>query len=151
MVRIKERLNAKIKGSGLLMVMILVFFLITFIVTVGEFYRIHIMQQEIEIHLQRAINCSVEYAMGEITNLNVGVAKTKFYKFIRDDMGLDSNNRKYKDGKLVYRLEFVSVNGTSNPAVFNVKGYASARSLFSFLTGNIEIPFDISSTNFRTD
>ena len=136
MVRIKERLNAKKKGSGLLMVMILVFFLITFIVTVGEFYRIHIMQQEIEIHLQRAINCSVEYAMGDsyrqdkITNLNVGVAKTKFYKFIRDDMGLDSNNRKYKDGKLVYRLEFVSVNGTSNPAVFNVKGYASARSLF---------------------
>ena len=157
MVRIKERLNAKKKGSGLLMVMILVFFLITFIVTVGEFYRIHIMQQEIEIHLQRAINCSVAYAMGDsyrqdkITNLNVGVAKTKFYKFIRDDMGLDSNNRKYKDGKLVYRLEFVSVNGTSNPAVFNVKGYASARSLFSFLTGNIEIPFDISSTNFRTD
>ena len=149
MVRIKERLNAKKNGSGLLMVMILVFFLITFIV--------HIMQQEIEIHLQRAINCSVEYAMGDsyrqdkITNLNVGVAKTKFYKFIRDDMGLDSNNRKYKDGKLVYRLEFVSVNGTSNPAVFNVKGYASARSLFSFLTGNIEIPFDISSTNFRTD
>ena len=142
MVRIKERLNAKKNGSGLLMVMILVFFLITFIVTVGEFYRIHIMQQEIEIHLQRAINCSV---------LNVGVAKTKFYKFIRDDMGLDSNNRKYKDGKLVYTLEFVSVNGTSNPAVFNVKGYASARSLFSFLTGNIEIPFDISSTNFRTD
>lgn len=46
-----------------------------------------------------------------------------------------------KTGKLVYRLEFVSVNGTSNPAVFNVKGYASARSLFSFLTGNIEIPF----------
>ena len=138
MVRIKERLNAKKNGSGLLMVMILVFFLITFIVTVGEFYRIHIMQQEIEIHLQRAINCSVEYAMGDsyrqdkITNLNVGVAKTKFYKFIRDDMGLDSNNRKYKDGKLVYTLEFVSVNGTSNPAVFNVKGYASARSLFSF-------------------
>ena len=140
MVRIKERLNAKKNGSGLLMVMILVFFLITFIVTVGEFYRIHIMQQEIEMHLQRTVNCA-----------NVGVAKTKFYKFIRDDMGLDSNNRKYKDGKLVYTLEFVSVNGTSNPAVFNVKGYASARSLFSFLTGNIEIPFDISSTNFRTD
>ena len=133
MVRIKERLNAKKNGSGLLMVMILVFFLITFIVTVGEFYRIHIMQQEIEIHLQRAINCSVEYAMGDS---------------YRQDK---SNNRKYKDGKLVYRLEFVSVNGTSNPAVFNVKGYASARSLFSFLTGNIEIPFDISSTNFRTD
>ena len=39
MVRIKERLNAKKNGSGLLMVMILVFFLITFIVTVGEFLQ----------------------------------------------------------------------------------------------------------------
>ena len=157
MVRIKERLNAKKKGSGLLMVMILVFFLITFIVTVGEFYRIHIMQQEIEMHLQRTVNCAVEYAMGDsyrqdkIVNLNVGLAKNKFYKFLGDDMGLDSYNRKYKNDKLIYSLKFTSVNGTSNPAVFTVKGYATARSLFSFLTGNIEIPFDISSTNFRTD
>lgn len=147
----------KKKCSATILTMILVFFMITFIVTIGEFYRIHLLQQDIEYQLQRSVNCAVEYAMGDsyrqdkITNLNVGVAKTKFYKFIRDDMGLDSNNRKYKDGKLVYTLEFVSVNGTSNPAVFNVKGYASARSLFSFLTGNIEIPFDISSTNFRTD
>ena len=157
MVRIKERLNAKKNGSGLLMVMILVFFLITFIVTVGEFYRIHIMQQEIEMHLQRTVNCAVEYAMGDsyrqdkIVNLNVGLAKNKFYKFLGDDMGLDSYNRKYKNDKLIYSLKFTSVNGTSNPAVFTVKGYATARSLFSFLTGNIEIPFNISSTNFRMD
>ena len=102
--------------------------------TVGEFYRIHIMQQEIgnsfcnERSTARLNMRWCSYRQDKITNLNVGVAKTKFYKFIRDDMGLDSNNRKYKDGKLVYTLEFVSVNGTSNPAVFNVKGYASARS-----------------------
>lgn len=77
--------------------------------------------------------------------------KNKFYKFLGDDMGLDSYNRKYRDGKFIYRLNFTSVNGTSNPAVFTVKGYATARSLFSFLIGEIEIPFNISSTNFRMD
>ena len=157
MVKIKERLCKRKKGSGLLLVMILVFFMITFIVTVGEFYRVHIMQHEIEMHLQRTVNCAVEYAMGDsyrqdkIVNLNVGLAKNKFYKFLGDDMGLDSYNRKYKNDKLIYSLKFTSVNGTSNPAVFTVKGYATARSLFSFLTGNIEIPFNISSTNFRMD
>ena len=134
MVKIKERLCKRKKGSGLLLVMILVFFLITFIVTVREFYRVHIMQQEIEMHLQRTVNCAVEYAMGDsyrqdkIVNLNVGLAKNK-----------------------IYSLKFTRVNGKSNPAVFTVKGYATARSLFSFLTGNIEIPFNISSTNFRMD
>ena len=153
MIKLKEKLAKKKKGSGLLLVMILVFFMITFIVTVGEFYRVHIMQQEIEMHLQRTVNCAVEYAMGDsyrqdkIVNLNVGLAKNKFYKFLGDDMGLDSYNRKYRDGKFIYRLNFTSVNGTSNPAVFTVKGYATARSLFSFLIGEIEIPFNISSTN----
>lgn len=39
------------------------------------------MQQEIEMHLQRTVNCAVEYAMGDsyrqdkIVNLNVGLAK----------------------------------------------------------------------------
>ena len=98
MIKLKEKLAKKKKGSGLLLVMILVFFMITFIVTVGEFYRVHIMQQEIEMHLQRTVNCAVEYAMGDsyrqdkIVNLNVGLAKNKFYKFLGDDMGLDTEN-----------------------------------------------------------
>lgn len=154
---IKKILYRKKNGSGLLFVMILVFFLITFIVTVGEFYRIHIIQQEVEYNLQRTVNCAVEYAMGDsyrqdkIVNLNVELAKKTFYNFLKDDMGLDSENRKYKRGKLIYTLKFNEINGNSNIAVFTVKGTASARSLFSFLTGNVEIPFNISSTNFRTD
>lgn len=62
---IKKILYRKKNGSGLLFVMILVFFLITFIVTVGEFYRIHIIQQEVEYNLQRTVNCVVEYAIGD--------------------------------------------------------------------------------------
>lgn len=157
LTELKEKLKTAKKGSGLIMIMILVFFMITFIVTVGEFYRIHILQQDIETHLQRTVNCAVEYAMGDsyrqdkITNLNVGLARNKFYRFLVDDMGLDSYNRKYRGGECIYTLYFSSVSGTSNPAVFTVKGYARAKSLFAFLVGEIEIPFSISSTNFRTD
>ena len=157
MKTLRNRLVKAKKGSGLILVMILVFFLVTFIVTVGEFYRIHIMQQDIDMHLQRTVNCAVEYAMGDsyrqdkIINLDVGLARSKFYSFLGSDLGLDGHNRKYRGGECIYTLYFTSVNGTSNPAVFTVKGYAKARSLFTFLVGEIEIPFEISSTNFRTD
>ena len=149
-------LNKK-KCSGTILTMILMFFLITFAVTVGEFYRVHLLQQEIEYQLQRSVNCAVEFSMGDsyrqdkIVNLDVGLAKREFYKYLSDDVGLDASHRKYQDGKLKYRLYFTSVGGTSNPAVLTVKGRAEADSLFTFLTGKIKISFSISSTNYRVD
>lgn len=153
----KSGFTGKKKCSGTIMTMILVFFLMLFIVTVGEFYRIHLLQQDIEYQLQRSVNCAVEFAMGDsyrqdkITNLNVSLAKKEFYKYLSEDVGLDSSHRKYKNGKLNYKLYFSGVDGTSNPAVLKVKGRAEADSLFAFLTGKIRIPFEISSTNFRVD
>lgn len=152
------KLHSKRKCSGTILTMIMVFFMITFIVTVGEFYRIHILQQDIEYLLQRSVNCAVEFAMGDsyrqdkIVNLNVALAKKEFYKYLSEDAGLDSSFRKFKDGKMTYRLYFSSVAGSSNPAELTVKGRAEADSLFAFLTGaKIKIPFNISSTNYRVD
>jgi len=145
------------KGSGIILTMILVFIVITFSAIIAEFYRIYILQQEIEYQLQRSVNCAVEYAMGDsyrqdkIINLDITVAKTEFYKYLITDVGLDSNNRKFKSGKLVYTLYFTIVGGTPNPARFTVQGKLKAKSIFAFLVGEIEIPFKISSTNFRID
>lgn len=155
----KQKLNClnKKKCSGTILTMILVFFMVTFIVTIGEFYRIHLLQQDVEYQLQRSVNCAVEFSMGDsyrqdkIVNLNVTLAKREFYKYLSEDVGLDSNHRKYQDGKLQYRLYFTSVGGTRNPAVLTVEGRVEADSLFSFLSGNIKIPFRISSTNYRVD
>jgi len=147
----------KKKCSGTILTMILVFFIITFAVTIGEFYRIHLLQQDIEYQLQRSVNCAVEFAMGDsyradkIINLDVVTAKREFYTYLREDVGLDLSHRKYKDGRLKYRLYFNQVDGTSNPAVLTVKGEAEADSLFTFLIGKIRIPFNISSTNYRVD
>lgn len=154
---IRSALLNKKKCSGTILTMILVFFLITFIVTIGEFYRIHLLQQEVEYQLQRSVNCAVEYSMGDsyrqdkIINLNVALAKSEFYKYLVEDVGLDSSHRKYEGGKLKYKLYFSSVSGTSNPAVLMVKGRVEADSLFAFLSGKIKIPFEISSTNYRLD
>lgn len=154
---IKSALINKKRCSGTILTMILVFFLITFIVTIGEFYRIHLLQQDVEYQLQRSVNCAVEFSMGDsyrqdkIINLDVNLAKREFYKYLIEDVGLDSSHRKYKDGALKYRLYFTSVGGTSNPAVFTVTGRAEADSLFTFLSGKIKIPFSISSTNYRVD
>lgn len=150
-------INKRKNGGGLILTMILVFVIITFVVMIGEFYRIHILQQDIEYQLQRTVNCAVEYAMGDsyrqdkIINLNITTARQEFFTYLGEDVGLDSYNRKYKDGRLVYALYFSSIGGTSNPAEFTVKGYAEANSVFSFLAGKISIPFEISSTNFRTE
>ena len=152
-----KRKYVKKECDGILLTMIIVFVVVTLSVTVGEFYRIHLLQQDIEYQLQRTVNCAVEYSMGDsyrqdkIVNLDVSEAKREFYTYLQDDVGLDSRHRKYKDGKLTYRLYFSSVDGTSNPAVLTVKGEAEATSLFSFLTGGISITFEISSTNYRVD
>lgn len=152
-----ERVNYKKCAEVNILIMIIAFVLIMLTVTVGEFFRIHMLQQDIEYQLQRSVNCAVEYAMGDsyrqdkITNLDVATAESEFYTYLLDDVGLDSLHRKYKDGNLVYRLHFTDVSGTSSPAEFTVKGYANAKSIFSFLTNDIKIPFKISSTNFRVD
>ena len=102
----KSALLNKKKCSGTILTMILVFFLITFIVTIGEFYRIHLLQQDVEYQLQRSVNCAVEFSMGDsyrqdkIINLDVNLAKREFYKYLSKDVGLDSSHRKYQDGKL---------------------------------------------------
>ncbi len=148
----------KRKCSGTILIMIMVFFMVTFCVTVGEFYRIHILQQDIEYQLQRSVNCAVEFAMGDsyrqdkITNLDVALAKKEFYQYLSEDVGLDSSFRKYKNGKMTYRLYFSTITGNSQPAELTVAGRAEADSLFTFLTGaKIKIPFEISSTNYRVD
>ena len=150
-------ISHKKQCGGLILTMIIVFVVVTFSAVIGEFYRIYILQQDIEYQLQRSVNCAVEFAMGDsyrqdkVVNLDVTLAKSEFYKHLESDIGLDGYNRKYKNGKLMYKLSFSNVSGTSNPSIFTVQGTAEANSIFSFLAGTIKIPFKISSTNFRVD
>ena len=87
-----KRKYVKKECDGILLTMIIVFVVVTLSVTVGEFYRIHLLQQDIEYQLQRTVNCAVEYSMGDsyrqdkIVNLDVGEAKREFYTYLQDDV-----------------------------------------------------------------
>lgn len=145
------------RGDGLILTMLLVFVVLSLICVVGQYMQMYLFQQKIEYELQRAVNCAVEYAMGDsyrqdkIGYLNVQTAKQEFEKYIREDMGLDSLNRKYQSGKFAYSLQFQLINGTAQPPEFTVIGTAKSKAMFPFLIGEIVIPFRIKSTNFRTD
>ncbi len=145
------------RGDGIVLTMILVFVILSLICVIGQYMQMYLFQQKIEYELQRAVNCAVEYAMGDsyrqdkIGYLNVQTAKQEFEKYLREDMGLDSANRKYQNGKLNYSLYFQRINGTAEPPEFSVKGIAASKAMFSFLIGDISISFQVKSTNFRTD
>ena len=154
---LKQIFATKKYGEGTLLTMIIVFVIVSMTVTVGEYFRIHMLQQDIEYQLQRSVNCAVEYAMGDsyrqdrIINLDVNEARTQFTRYITEDTGLDSQLRKIKGTREEYKLNIDTMTGTSNPAIFTVSGTAEADTLFSFLIGKIVIPFEISSTNYRLD
>lgn len=145
------------RGDGIILTMMLVFVVLSLVCVIGQYMQMYLFQQKIEYELQRAVNCAVEYAMGDsyrqdkIGYLNVQTAKQEFEKYIREDMGLDAQNRKYQNGKIAYSLLFQRIEGTTQPPEFSVRGMAQTKAMFPFLIGDIEMPFRIKSTNFRTD
>lgn len=66
-------------------------------------------------------------------------------------MGLDSGLNKYADNQWVYQLEIESLNTTDEPPRLTLKGTLKTRSIFSFLTGEVRLPFTISSVNNRIE
>lgn len=145
------------RGDGLILTMIIVFIVLSLTCVIGQYFYMYTLQQRMETELQRAVNCAVEYAMGDSYrqdkegHLDVEAAKSELYKYLRHDMGLDDMNRKYNGGKLAYTIRLDNVSGQKEPPEFRIRGVTRAKTMFSFLMGDIEIPFKISSTNFRVD
>lgn len=145
------------RGDGLILTMIIVFIVLSLTCVIGQYFYMYTLQQKMETELQRAVNCAVEYAMGDsyrqdkVGHLEIDIAKNEFYKYLRNDLGLDDMHRKYNNRKLAYTIRLDEVSGQSEPPEFRIRGVTRAKTMFSFLMGDIEIPFKISSTNFRMD
>jgi len=111
----------------------------------------------VEYELQRGANSSVEYAMLDeyrrdgVAKMDSTMAEEELYNYLHQSMKLDREFCKYSDGKPVYRLEIQSVTAIESPPRLTIKGQIKTRSTFSFLTGDIRLPFAISSSNNRID
>lgn len=152
MGKIKEVLKNR-KGDAFVFIIILVFFILTLAVILIEYFRMEGLYQQVEYVLQRGVNSVVEYAIkdeyrrdGHVL-LDTEAAEEKLYEYLHESMGLDSEMNKYAGEEWNYRLEIQSIHATESPPRLTLEGELRTRSIFSFLTGEVRLPFSISSVN----
>lgn len=145
------------KGDIFVFILILVFFIITIAVILMEYSRMESLYQQVEYVIQRGVNSSVEYAMRDdyrrdgYSQMDRILAEEKLYEYLHESMGLDAELNKYADNQWVYQLEIERINATDDPPRLTLNGALKTRSVFNFLTGEIRLPFSISSVNIRIE
>ncbi|AFV02325.1 MULTISPECIES: hypothetical protein [unclassified Dehalobacter] len=145
------------KGDGLVFILILIFFIMTLAAIVIEYFRMDSLYQQVEYVLQRGVNSSVEYAMLDeyrkdgYARMDSVLAEEQFYGYLHENMQLDRDLNKYSGEQWVYTLEIQSLTATDDPPRLILKGQLKTRSVFSFLTGEVRLPFTLSSSNNRID
>ena len=150
-----KRITNNRKGDAFMFILILVFFILTLAAILIEYFRMESLYQQVEYVLQRGVNDSVEYAMLDeyrrdgCSRMDSALAEETLYEYLHESMGLDSDLNKYADGQWVYQLEIESMDATDDPPRLTLKGSLKTRSIFSFLTGEVRLPFTISSVNNR--
>lgn len=145
------------KGDAIFFIFMIMFVILTLSAMIIEYFRIDSLYQQVEYELQRGVNSSVEYAMldqyrrDDAAKMDSAIAEQELYDYLNHSMELDQELDKYFDNKLVYQLDIQSITATEAPPRLTIEGQLITRSNFSFLTGEIRLPFTISSSNNRID
>lgn len=145
------------RGDAIFFIFIVMFVILTLSAMIIEYFRIDSLYQQVEYELQRGVNSSVEYAMldqyrrDDAAKMDSAIAEQELYDYLNHSMELDQELDKYFDNKLVYQLDIQSITATEAPPRLTIEGQLKTRSNFSFLTGEIRLPFSISSSNNRID
>ncbi len=156
MGHLKRMMNNR-KGDAFVFILILVFFILTLSAILIEYSRMESLYQQVEYVLQRGVNVSVEYAMLDeyrrdgYSRMDSTLAEDTLYTYFYESMGLDSDLNKYADNQWVYQLEIERIDATADPPRLTLNGTLKTRSVFSFLTGEVRLPFSISSVNVRIE
>ncbi len=143
------------RGDTFVFIFILVFFILTLAAILIEYFRMESLHQQVEYVLQRGVNSSVEYALRDeyrrdgYTLLDTEAAEERLYEYLHVSMGLDSELNKYAGEEWNYRLEIKNVQATESPPRLTLAGEIKTRSIFNFLTGEVRLPFTISSVNTK--
>ncbi|HCA30101.1 MAG TPA: hypothetical protein DEP23_11300 [Ruminococcaceae bacterium] len=152
MSKIKRTLQNR-KGDAFVFILILVFFILTLAAILIEYFRMESLYQQVEYVLQRGVNSAVEYAMRDdyrrdgYALMDTALAEEKLYEYLHESMSLDSCLNKFVGEEWVYELEIESIHATESPPRLTLDGTLRTRSIFSFLSGEVRLPFIISSVN----
>lgn len=152
-----KRIMNNQKGDAFVFILILVFFILTLAAILIEYFRMESLYQQVEYVLQRGVNDSVEYAMLDeyrrdgYSRMDSALAEETLYEYLHESMELNPEMDKYANGQWVYELEIESLEATDDPPRLTLKGTLKTRSIFGFLTGEVRLPFTISSVNNRIE
>ena len=145
------------RGDAFVFILILVFFILTLSAILIEYFRMESLYQQVEYVLQRGVNASVEYAVLDeyrrdgYARMDSDLAEDTLYSYLHESMGLDAALNKYAGEQWVYQLEIKGIDATDEPPRLTLDGVLKTRSIFSFLTGDVRLPFTISSVNNRIE
>jgi len=152
-VGIIKRILRNRKGDAFVFIIILVFFILTLAAILIEYFRMESLYQQVEYILQRGVNSAVEYAMMDeyrrdgYALLDTEIAEEKLYEYLHESMALDSGLNKYAGDEWVYELEIENIHAMESPPRLTLEGVLKTHSVFNFLTGEVRLPFTISSIN----
>lgn len=158
----------KRKGGTLVFMLGIVFVIIIFAMFFLEMHKIWNYQYSIESRAQRAVNAAVEYAMDDkyrsdgYNYMDINKAKSVIYKYLKDDLALDSESssggtRKSSFGQKLYSIKYDSISyydGRTSGAGIILKMTVTMYSNMSLKYGGggtFTWESTISSTNFRVD
>ncbi len=152
-----KRILQNRRGDAFVFILILVFFILTLSAILIEYFRMESLYQQVEYVLQRGVNTSVEYAMLDeyrrdgYARMDSDLAEKKLYEYLHESMELDSGLNKYAGEQWTYEMEIERTDATDTPPRLTLNGTLKTRSIFSFLTGDVRLPFSISSVNNRIE
>jgi hypothetical protein len=144
-------------GAMFVYVLVILTFLFSFSLIIGEYYRIHSIQRHGEYNIQRAVNISVEEAMydsfrqDKLGRLDTARARQNFNNYLRQEIGLNAAMQMREGSDILYTLQLNTITATEDPPRLNVRGVIIIPSAYPFLAGDAEVPFNISSRNVRID
>ena len=143
---------------GYVSLMVIIYCLIAFAAFTAEYFRIIGIREEAENIIQRAINTALEERLRDpirwdfISELDVPGAWQTFDRVLRVDARLDQNYRHLSsDGRMVWGIEILDRHNSQRPAFLQVEGVIRTRSILSFLSGDVLLPFNVKSKNLRLD
>lgn len=145
------------EGDTVFFIYIIVFVILTLSAIIIEYYRLETLYQKVEYELQRGVNMAVEYAImddyrrDEDLKMDTRIAEKALYEYLSSSMKLDRNLNLNKDGNSLYQLRIRNLSTAESPPGMKLEGTIRTHSIFNFLTGEIRLPFKISSTNTRVD
>ena len=147
------------KGSvAFLCIALIPLILITFLV-IAEWHHVVTVTGSIDRDISRALKTSIdiaildEYRQDRVAVMDVDKAKVEFWRYIHENMDLDSNLRSYRDNRFIYSLNIESIEffATEPPRIY-VDGYISLRPLFLGIEDStFEIEFSKRIHNMRLD